>query len=934
MIDDSVYKEILLSGNACEKLGLLAIENAVSTESKYAKLLDQHANIFSALGKAKTVYSARLKSNITPVIKPSRRVPQALMEPLKKELNSMVNMGVFEPVTEPTEWVNPLVVAFKKNDKLRVCLDPKDLNEALCREHYPLPVFEDITYNVHGARVFSKLDLKAAFWQIPVDEPTSKLFCFATPFGRYKFLRLPFGITPASEVCHRWNAQVLQDLPFVKVNVDDILIYSRNHNEHVKHLELLFNRLYENNLTLNRDKCVFGVPEVTFLGYHLSAEGIRPQDVKFDSINKLAEPHNVSSLKTFLGIVNFLKDFVPSIADELAPLYNLLRSDTAFVFDENCRKAFNRIKAYLTTEPVLRHFDPSRRIKIITDASRVGVGAVLLQSHDNVWHPVKYVSRKLTSAESKWAAIEQELLAVLFALERLRVYVWGTRLLVETDHKPLLGIHKKEIHDLSPRLQRMRLKLMKYDYDIQHIPGCSNVIADVLSRSGISDEGSVNMKLDGIERQVLSTVISKPFSSSKLSELALISENDDELCLIKHYVTHGWPENSKCDPIAKPYWNIRYDLSISRNILLYRDALVVPKAMRADILDRIHDGHLGQTKCLERARGSVYWPGITNQIKQKVASCSSCQAYQKKCNAEPLLEHERPEQPWPKIGVDIFYWNGNDYLLAADYASGFPELVRLQGKDSSAIIVAFKMLSSRYGIPLVVISDNEPRLTSFEVKEFNKNWGVTLLTSSPYHPKSNGLAERSIQTVKISLKKSLAANDDPFLALLTFRGSPNSSGESPAGIFFRRDIRTTLSKFKEEINLDSLTFNRRDCSAKFRIGDLVNVYDHRAKCFNKQGVVKSIDAPRSVTVDTGDRSIRRNQQLIRQSHGPLPTSSNETSDLYDLSSPCKEEEWKPELTPVEVITVPSPPDKVPPQLIEKQVTTRSGRQVQKPARYR
>ena len=252
-----------------------------------------------------------------------------------------------------------------------------------------------------------------------------------------------------------------------------------------------------------------------------------------------------------------------------------------------------------------------------------------------------------------------------------------------------------------------------------------------------------------------------------------------------------------------------------------------------------------------------------------------------------MLEHERPEHPWSKIGVDIFYWNGNDYLLPADYASGFPELLRLQGKDSSAIIAAFiKKLFSRYGIPLVVTSDNEPRLTTFEVKEIYKNWDVTLLTSSPYHPKSNGIAERSIQTVKNLLKRSSAANDHLFLALLTFRGSPNPSGESPAGIFFCRDIRTTLPKFKEEKNLDSVTFNRRDCPAKLRVGDQVNVYDHSAKCFNKQKVVKTINAPRSVTVDTGDRSIRRNQQLIRQSHGRLPILPNDTSDLYELSSLC------------------------------------------------
>ena len=226
-------------------------------------------------------------------------------------------------------------------------------------------------------------------------------------------------------------------------------------------------------------------------------------------------------------------------------------------------------------------------------------------------------------------------------------------------------------------------------------------------------------------------VISKPFSSTKLNELTSRSREDEEICTVIDYVKNGWPEVSKCDTITKPYWNLRHDLSVSGEILLYREALIIPKSLRKLVLDKIHDGLLVQTKCLEEARGQVYWPGINNEIRQRVEACPSCQAYQRKSNREPLLPHERPEEPWMKIGIDLFYWNGHDYLLSADYASGFPEVVRLQGRDSKAIIVALKALFARYGILLVVISDNKSKLVSFEMKNFYTDWGVTLMTSSP-----------------------------------------------------------------------------------------------------------------------------------------------------------------------------------------------------------
>ena len=269
-----------------------------------------------------------------------------------------------------------------------------------------------------GATVFSKLDLKAAFWQIPVDEKTSEMLCFATPFGRYCFTRLPFRITPASEVCHRWMSQVVEGLPFVKVNVNDIPVYSKIKDVHLSHLAQLLTRIREHNLTLNRDKCVFGVDRITFLGYDLSAEGIKPEDAKIEAINKIPYPTNVTSLRSFLGMATFLKDFVPRITEELAPLYNLLRRDVPFDFDSNCCRAVDRLKSHLTTKPVLKHFSPQLQIKMITDASRMGIGAGLMQNHSASWHPVKYISQKLTPAESRWATIELELPAVSFAVQR------------------------------------------------------------------------------------------------------------------------------------------------------------------------------------------------------------------------------------------------------------------------------------------------------------------------------------------------------------------------------------------------------------------------------------------------------------------------------------------------------------------------------------
>jgi hypothetical protein len=360
----------------------------------------------------------------------------------------------------------------------------------------------------------------------------------------------------------------------------------------------------------------------------------------------------------------------------------------------------------------------------------------------------------------------------------------------------------------------------------------------------------------------LAVVKSKPFSSTKLQQLRQNTIEDPELRCVSSYTRDGWPGSmAECDTAAKRYWQIRNDLAMVGDLVLYRQALVIPKDMRPEVLNRIHDGHMGQSKCLSRARGQVFWPGVSADIRQKVENCVACQTYQRRNPEDKPLEHAIPDEPWHKIAIDLFQLAGENYLLAACYYSGFPEIVRLQGTTSGHIIIALKTMFARYGIPLIVMSDNAPNLVSFEVNSFFSSWGVKHDTSSPYIARSNGLAERNIQTVKQQLKKSSIANDDPFLALLAIRSSPLASGESPAELFFRRRIRSSVICLREEEKLDQLS---PEASSRFDVGQQVRIYDHITKKYDKQGVITQKVAPRSVNIQTEGGCYRRNDQDLRK----------------------------------------------------------------------
>ena len=458
----------ILGLKSCLDLGLIKRIYYLQEEN----LESEYADVFEGLGEIKGVqHKIQIDPNATPVVHPPRRVPVALREPLKEELQRMDELGVIKKCTEPTAWVHSLVVAKKKNNKLRVCLDPSDLNRAVMREHFPMQTVEDVISRMPNAKVFSVLDANHGFWQVKLAKDSSKLATFNTPFGRYSYTRLPFRIASAPEVFQNVMVHLFQDIEGVEVIVDDLVVWGEDVEQHDVRVKQVLDRCRERNLKLNREKCHFRVSEVHYVGHALSADGVKPDPQKVEAIIAMPAPANREDLQRFLDVVTYLSKFVPNMSQKSAPLRQLLQKDVGWSWGQLEEDTFTCLKTSISSAPVT----------LSVDASSKGVGAVLLQND----RPVAYASKALTPSQENYAQIEEkEMLDIVFGCQRFYDYLYGQReIRVESDHKPLEAIPKKPIHQAPLRLQKMILGLKSYAVNVKYIPGSHLVLADTLSRA-------------------------------------------------------------------------------------------------------------------------------------------------------------------------------------------------------------------------------------------------------------------------------------------------------------------------------------------------------------------------------------------------------------------------------------------------------------------
>lgn len=469
-----------------------------------------------------------------------RRVPAPLRDALKKELDRMTNLGVIKKVQEPTDWVNSMVVTKKKNGELRTCMDPKDLNENIKREYYQIPTREEIISEMAGACYFTKLDASQGFWQLRLEEDSTKYCTFNTPYGRYCFLRLPFGIKSAPEIFHRAMEQIIEGVEGVRVYIDDIIVWGSTLQEHNQRLYSVMKRIQKYGLKLNRAKCEFAVQEILFLGDKLTAKGVKPDQDKIKAILNMPRPKDRTGVLRIMGMVNFIGKFIPNLTAKTSCIRELLHNDCDFKWSTRHEQEWEILKQSLTTAPVLAYYDPNKKLKVSTDASKDGIGAVLLQAEEQQWKPVAYASRAMTNTECKYAQIEKECLGLAYGLERFHSYVYGLQsFTVETDHRPLVSIIKKNLNEMSPRIQRLMMKMQQYDFELIYTPGKHLVLADALSRAPA--ESGVSTTDEDIESHINFVSSALPVSDSKSRQIAEVTSQDTELLQVIQNMDEGWP---------------------------------------------------------------------------------------------------------------------------------------------------------------------------------------------------------------------------------------------------------------------------------------------------------------------------------------------------------------------------------------------------------
>lgn len=771
----------LLGKYACEELGIV--------KRIFSLNIQRYEDLFRGLGKLPGKYNIVTCRDAQPSICPVRKIPLGVRDKLLVELNRMERLGVIRKVTHPTPWVNAIVVAAKKDGTIRVCLDPRPLNRAVQRAHYPLPTLTEIATKLQGARYFSKLDARSGFWMVQIDDESANLCTFGTPFGRYQFLRLPYGINCASEVFHSKIRQILEDLPGVDSFVDDVIVWASSKAEHDARLKLLLDRAREVGIKFNKEKCEFCVQEVTYLGHTFSAEGMSIDKNKLKAIQQMPSPGDKQSLERFLGMINYLSKFIPDYSEIASPLRSLLKKDSEWLWDEVHDSAVRRLKDLVCEAPVLALYSPREPVLLSVDASSRALGAVLLQSG----RPVEFASATLTDTQSRYAQIEKELLAIVYALERFHQYVYGrNNITVETDHKPLEALFKKPLDSIPARLQRMMLRTQGYDFTVVYKPGKYMFVADALSRAALVDNVKESIS-EEITEQSCFLVQNVRFSDTKMSMIRHEIAKDNECQLIIKYIHNGWPANKhEVDESVRAQWSYSQHFEYMDGIIFKDNLVYIPRSLRPEMISRVHDGHMGIDRCKRNGREVMFWPGMSRDIENAVRRCAACSQRQPRPTREPLLPHHIPDRPWAKVGSDIFQYGNKYFMLLVDYFSNFIEVNPLKSIGSKAVIAAMKDQFARHGVPSELVTDNGPAYASKEFANFKNNWGFHHITTSPNYPQSNGRSERSVRTIKNILIKSIESGSDFYLGLLNFRNTPRDDIGSPAQLLMGRRLNSRL----------------------------------------------------------------------------------------------------------------------------------------------
>uniref|UniRef100_A0A673W9M9 Gypsy retrotransposon integrase-like protein 1 n=1 Tax=Salmo trutta TaxID=8032 RepID=A0A673W9M9_SALTR len=904
----------LLSGSTCERLGLInftipadlnIVDNVQAGPLSKETLLSKYHDVFNApVESVPGEVHFELDAAIQPVQCAPRNVPVAMKAATKAQLDKYEADGHMISVTEPTDWISNMVIV-KKPDKLRICIDPKHLNRALRRSHYIMPTLEDVLYKLPKARVFTLVDARDAFLQCKLDEPSSYMTTFWTPWGRKRWLKLPFGVSVAPEVYQRKQHELLRGLSGVEPIADDILVVGCGDSDeeaecdHDAKLLALMVRCRQVKLRLSIKKLQFKVPEVRFHGHILSSTGLKADPEKVKAVLEMPHPSDVKAVQRFVGFVTYLAKFLPRLSEVCEPLRRLMDKDTIWHWLPKHDAAVREIKQLVTQTPVLRYYDVSKPVTIQSDSSQYGLGCCLMQEGQ----PVAFASRALTPTEQNYAQIEKECLSIVFACQRFHHYLYGRdNITAETDHKPLIAIFSKPLLNAPKRLQSMLLALQNYNLKVVYKPGPEMYVSDTLSRATASGTHTRSMherhavcslQTEQVDVEHINQADYLNVTDQRLIQIRQHTDRDEQLQALRSVILMGWPDCKEETALAvRDYWPVKEELSVQNGVIFKGQRVVIPRSLRPEMLARVHSSHIGGEACYRQARDTLYWPGMQSEIKGYVSKCTICNEYATEQQRETMMSHELPIRPWQIVSLDLFQHSGKDFLLVVDHYSDFWEIDLLPDLSAETTIKRCKAQFARYGQPDRVISDNGPQFSGVEFRKFAADWEFEHVTSSPRHPKANGKAESAVKIAKNLCKKALREGKDAWKAILQWRNTPTEGMDSsPAQRLMARRLKAALpvaSTLLEPCVVTDVLVKLRhrrqvskfiyDKSAKdlpeLRVGETVRMKPlpgDRTGLWRLGSCVQKV-APRSYLVEVNGSRYRRNRVDLRIAE-PAPTQN-------------------------------------------------------------
>lgn len=717
----------------------------------------------SNVGRTSVPVSHCINTNdCSPVQFRARPLTGEKLSAAKKEFQFLLNAGIIQRSNSP--WASPLhLVPKKEPGSWRPCGDYRGLNSITVDDKYPIPHLRSLTMSLHDKKLFSKLDLQKAYLQIPVAEKDIPKTAVCTPFGLFEYKFMPYGLKNAGSTFQRFMDTILANTKNVICYLDDILVASSSVEEHLKDLENVLALLHKYNLRLAIDKCEFLKSSLTFLGYEVSSEGVKPPLDKVKAITEFPLPRSSTDLRRFMGMMNFFRQMIKDFATIAFPLTELLRHNSScksLKWSDAAKESFSNLKQALSTCPTLAYPSPiSTHYQLVTDSSSVAVGGALYQMVDSQPAPLGFFSKKLSDTQKKYSTYDRELLAAYLAVIHFKSIIDGHSVTLFLDHKPIVSSFYSTSIAKSDRQQRQLSYISEYVSHVEFIRGSNNVVADCLSRP------SCAISVDAFD----------------LHGIARAQETDTELQTYKDRLTQ---------------------FHMSPDLILWCDTSTnsprpfVPSSLRNSVIASLHNlSHPGVKGSSRLVKQRYFWSCMDADIKNFVKHCVNCQqAKVHRHTKSPVIQISAPTDRFQTVHIDIVgplppakvshypYPLPYNYILTCiDRATRWTEAIPLVDTTAASVAIAFVSgWVSRFGVPLHVVTDRGPQFESELFSELSSVIGFHHIRTTSYHPQANGIIERHHRLLKSAIR---ARKENWFhalpIVLLGYRMIPNDTGFSP-----------------------------------------------------------------------------------------------------------------------------------------------------------